>query len=65
MNAKALSENINKQGLLSISNMQVLVKITDARTVFGRIDYQVTPVNGTGSTWVESNRVTGILFEVR
>ena len=61
MNAKQLSENLGKQGLLSISNMQVLVNITDARTVFGRIDYQVSPVNGTGSTWVESNRVKAVL----
>ncbi len=65
MTVKELAANIGKQGLLSISNMQVLVSIKNARTVFGRIDYQVTPVNGTGTTWVESNRVQGILWEVR
>ncbi len=60
MNAKELGANIGKQGLLSISGLQVLVNVTDARTVFGRTDFQVTPVNGVGSTWVESNRVTSL-----
>ncbi len=60
MNAKQLSANIGKQGLLSVSGLQVLVNVLDARTVFGRIDLQVTPVNGTGSTWVESSRVTSL-----
>lgn len=58
MTAKELAVNIGKKGFLDIGNMQVHVEIIDARQVFHRVDFQVTPVDGNGNTWVESSRVS-------
>jgi hypothetical protein len=59
MNAAEMAANIGKTGLLSTEKtLQITVKISDVRQVFGRLDYLVSPANGTGSTWVESSRVT-------
>ena len=57
MTAKELAVNIGKKGFLDIGNMQVHVTIIDVRQVFHRVDFLVTPVDGNGSTWVESSRV--------
>jgi len=57
MTVKELAANIDKHGFLDIGNMQVKVRIIDVRQVFGRIDYNVTPTDGNGNIWVESNRV--------
>ena len=38
--------------------LSVPVKLLDQRFAFGRHDFQVTPIGGTGTTWVESDRVT-------
>jgi hypothetical protein len=35
----------------------VAIKVLDVRSSFGRIDVLVTPVSGSGSTWVSINRV--------
>lgn len=35
----------------------VAVKIVDARSQFGRTDYLITPVNGSGEMWVSTDSV--------
>jgi hypothetical protein len=37
--------------------VDMAVRIIDVRTAFGRIDVKVTPVTGSGDTWVNINRV--------
>ena len=32
--------------------------IVDVRSAFGRVDYLISPVSGSGSQWVASDRVT-------
>lgn len=41
---------------LSMGELRVEVVVLDVRTVFGRTDYLVTPVAGSGTTWVDSDR---------
>ena len=58
MSIKTLATAINREGLLQVDGLRIQVKVTDVRQVFGRIDYEVTPTQGSGSQWVESSRVT-------
>lgn len=66
MNALELSQNIGKTGLIPVNGqkhgagMLVEVKIVNAREVFGRLDYQVTPVTGSGLMWIEAARVSEV-----
>jgi len=59
MDANTLSENIGKFGVLSIlqSPLRVNVKILNAREMWGRVDFLVSPVEGTGTQWVAATRV--------
>lgn len=58
MTAAALIRNVGKIGLLTVDGLQVEVLIQDARRVWDRLDYLVTPVRGTGQQWVSAQRVT-------
>lgn len=42
-------------------NMWVRVHIINARQVFDRVDFKITPVKGSGETWVAESMVTGSL----
>ena len=44
-------------GHLPCDGLIVDVQILDIRKVWNRIDYLVTPVQGTGEKWVDSIRV--------
>lgn len=58
MSVKEMAANIGKVGLLSIQSLRVRVTVLDVRVTFGRIDFQVTPVDGQGDVWIESSRVS-------
>jgi hypothetical protein len=47
-------KHVGKRALWSVANVKVEVKTIDARISFGRIDVRITPVAGTGETWVDS-----------
>ena len=38
--------------------INVRVRIEDSREVWGRTDYRITPIAGTGRQWVSAERVT-------
>jgi hypothetical protein len=58
MSTSELMQVIGKTGLLAADGLNVSVRIVDARGPnWGRIDYQVTPVSGQGTIWVDANRV--------
>jgi hypothetical protein len=58
MNAKELLLLIGKKGQLMIRpGCTTEVEVVDARQVFGRTDYQVKPVAGSGECWVEAMSV--------
>lgn len=58
MNALELSKSIGLTGQLQSDRLTVSVRILDAKTAYGSIRYQVSPISGTGSVWVDSSRVT-------
>lgn len=58
MTTASLAKAIGQTGLLTADGLSVLVRIVDARGPnWGRVDYQVTPVSGSGMVWVDANRV--------
>lgn len=58
MNAAKLSELIGQPKLMMVPNgLKFAVVILDARSVFGRIDVQVRPVEGSGKAWVSLDTV--------
>jgi len=54
---RELSEYLNREALLTTDGMQVTVRIINVRQVFSRVDCQVTPMNGSGSSWVSADRL--------
>ena len=60
MNTRELMKVIGQQGVLSgrRNEFVVVVRITDAKMSYGRVLYQVTPISGQGSVWVDATRVT-------
>lgn len=48
------------RAILRIETMGVEVRILDARSRWGALDYQVTPVAGGGEQWVSAGRLTEI-----
>ena len=50
--------NIGKQANLDTGGLAVTVKIIDAKTAYGNERYEVRPVVGSGSVWVDSKRLT-------
>ena len=59
MTTLELQERIGQRARLCVeTSLTVVVQIRDARTVYGRTDYLVTPVEGSGEQWVSADRVT-------
>jgi hypothetical protein len=58
----SLGAVIGQTGTLTTytEGLKVPVTVKDAREVWGRTDYLVTPVGGTGEKWVEQWRVTDL-----
>ena len=50
-------KNIGKTATYTINGLQIEVKITDVRTPWGRIDYEIEPVHGKGSVWVKDDSI--------
>ncbi len=45
---------------LNIEGLTVHVRLLDVKQVFGRVDVLVTPVNGAGQKWVQSDKLVKI-----
>jgi len=50
---KELFKNIDKTATYHINGLDIIVTIIDVRKVWGRIDYRISPVKGSGLTWIE------------
>ena len=59
--AQELAQNIGKTATLRVSGTQLTfaVRILDARSRYGNLDYKVKPMSGEGEAWHEA---TGILI---
>ncbi len=53
MTVATMAGFIGKTGIYEITNkLGVEVKVVDCRDRFGNLDVRITPVAGTGTTWV-------------
>ena len=55
--ARAMTDVIGGHGVLREGVLYIRVRVEDVRTVFDRVDYLVTPVEGSGRQWVSADRV--------
>lgn len=55
-----VQEMKGRQALWYIDSMQVLVDIKDIRGAFGRVDYLIAPVGGSGEKWVQKGSLSFI-----
>jgi hypothetical protein len=59
--ATATSEELKgyqyRRGLLRVQGMEVEVEVVWARLTFGRVHLEITPVSGSGTTWVDRGSV--------
>lgn len=58
MTTNELKVNIGKTGTCQFDSIRGPVTVIDTRKVFGRIDYLIQIVGGSGQQWVSSDRVT-------
>lgn len=64
MTAKELVKEIGKKGSLQFDHtISFFVEVTDARMVFGKLQYEVKPVEGFGTLWIKADRLTNIRLE--
>ncbi len=57
MTGADLAKAIGRTGSCRFEKVRVDVRITNARSAYGRHDVEVTPIAGSGSMWVEVSRV--------
>jgi len=57
MTAKQLSYMIGEEALYSINKIEVAVSVVDARFVYGRPQFQITPLRGAGMVWVDASSI--------
>lgn len=58
LTAEELRTFVEKEGNWEArSGVFVRVRVTDARQVYGRLDFRIKPTAGTGATWVDSQVV--------
>jgi hypothetical protein len=58
MTALELSQSIGKIASILFDSIRVNVRILDGKTAYGTPRYLITPVSGTGSQWVNADRVS-------
>lgn len=56
--AKAMLPAIGQQVNVRCEDLQILCTVTDVKSAYGVIRLQVQPVAGTGSQWVQLERIT-------
>ena len=52
-----LRDAIGQQGTIVLHQLTIPVIIRDARVVYNRTDYLVTPLAGLGQTWIAASAV--------
>lgn len=58
--AKLLGQEIS----VRCESLLVTCTIVDIKQAYGRMRFQVAPVNGSGSIWVEDSRISGIAWDL-
>lgn len=55
-----INEMKGRRAFWSVDSLKVLVDIRDIRDVFGRVDYLISPVGGSGTKWVQQGGLSFI-----
>jgi hypothetical protein len=50
---------VGNTAVLEMDGLQINVNILDTKSVYGRLDVQIEPVAGTGTKWVQCERLQG------
>lgn len=50
---KEVETYVGKKGLVTLGGLEVEVKITDVKNVYGKNRFLIVPVAGKGEVWVE------------
>lgn len=45
---------VGKTGTIILGGLMIGVRITDVKMAWGKMRYEVSPLSGSGSVWVES-----------
>ena len=53
-----VQEMKGRQALWAVDTLKVLVDIRDIREAFGRVDFLISPVGGSGEKWVQKGSLT-------
>ena len=53
----AMRPAIGQTVTVRFESIEVLCTVIDAKSAYGRVRYEVRPVSGSGSQWVELDRV--------
>src|ERR1051326_690315 len=59
--AKQMIPAVGSKVLVRFDGFGIPMMITDAKSAWGRVRLQVTPVDGEGSAWIECDRVIRVL----
>ena len=54
---KTAAGNIGKRVVIDRDGMQVEVEIINLKVAYGTLKYEVKPISGTGSQWVNADKV--------
>jgi hypothetical protein len=57
MTATELAKYINREGDWQTGELRVRVKIVDVKKAYGRLDYRITPIAGSGEQWINGEAV--------
>lgn len=58
MTAKDLHDLVGATGTIVVEDsLEIGVEVKDVKPAYGRLLYLITPVGGTGSKWVNAERV--------
>lgn len=50
-------KNIGRTGIYKIDGLEIHIHINDIKAAFGRIDYNISPISGSGEKWVDHNNL--------
>lgn len=55
--ATDLTQYADRTGSMTVDTLSFAVRVVEARTRYGHLDFRVTPIAGNGERWVEQHRV--------
>jgi hypothetical protein len=60
LSLKEAQAYLDKEAFYDVDQMTVFVTITDVRESWGRLQFEILPIRGEGTKWVNSESVHGI-----